>query len=127
MKKALLAILLAAMCGAGVAGPVRAESPAVTTLQIEGIKPGSAANVEALLKALPGVTQVKVSEELGIAVVIYNPAQSQVDDFTAAMKEAGHLATQAKADFQCTHCPATYAQDGTCIVCGGELEPVAKG
>ena len=127
MKKVFLAVLLAFVCGVGLSAPVQAETPAVTTLQIEGIKPGSGQQLENLLKALPGVSQVKVSEELGIAVVVHDPVQSKLDDFTKAMRASGHLASQAKANFHCTHCPATYAKDGTCIVCGSELEPISQG
>ena len=107
--------------------PVIAEEPAVraATLVVDGMALGSAAQVESSLKALPGVSQVKVSEEKGLAVVVYDPAQVQQEEFTRAMQAAGFLATFAKANFRCPTCPATYAEGGTCIVDGSTLEAVS--
>ena len=107
--------------------PVIAEESAVraATLEVAGMAPGSAAQVESALKALPGVSAVKVSEEAGIAVVVYDPAQVQQEEFTRAMQAAGFLATFAKANFRCPTCPATYAKDGNCVVDGSKLEAVS--
>lgn len=107
--------------------PAAAEDPSVraATLAVEGMAPGSASQVEGALKVLPGVSAVKVSEEAGLAVVVYDPAHVQQEEFTRAMQAAGFLATFAKASFRCPACPATYAENGTCIVDGSPLEAVS--
>ncbi len=96
-----------------------------STLVITGMAPGSAEKVKKTLEALPGVAQVKVSEEAGLAVVVYDPAQAKVEVFTRATQVAGYTATFAKANFRCPTCPATYAEGGECIVDGSTLEAVS--
>ena len=96
-----------------------------STLVITGMAPGSAEKVQKALEAVPGVAQVKVSEEAGLAVVVYDPAQVKTEEFTRAMQAAGYLATFAKANFRCPTCPATYAEAGKCIVDGSTLEAIS--
>lgn len=105
-----------------------AEQPAVqaATLKIP-MEPGSAEKIQKALGALPGVAQVEVSEEAGLAVVVYDPAKVQAQAFTDAMRSAGYLATLAKANYRCPTCPAVYEEDGRCIVDESELEEISIG
>ena len=129
MKAKFAVVLLAAAFGfAGIrVSSAEHASTQVTTFQVEGITPGSAQKIEKLLGALPGVAQVKVSEELGVAVVVYDPVKAKADEFSSAMKSSGYLSTLAKANFRCPHCTATYTEDGECIICNIPLEPVSQG
>ena len=95
------------------------------TLVMDRMPAGSSAQVESVLRDLPGVSLVKVDEAAGLAVVVYAPAQVQQEEFPRAMQSAGFLATFARANFRCTTCPATYAENGTCIVDGGALEAIS--
>ncbi len=126
MKRALacLSVLVIAL---SFVSPVLSEEPAVqaATLVVDGLTAESVSQVEAALKALPGVSAVKVSEAAGLAVVVYDPAQVKQDEFTKAMQSAGYLATFAKANFRCPACPATYEEAGTCIVDGSTLEAIS--
>lgn len=126
MKRAILGMYLLAVA-LFLASPSIAEVSAVqaSTLVITGMAPGSGDKVRKALEALPGVTQVKVSEEEGLAVVVYDPAKAKAEEFTRAMQTAGYLATFAKANFRCPTCPATYAEAGECIVDGSTLEAVS--
>ncbi len=126
MKKMMAGLSLLAMVLFFVS-PSVAEVSAVqaSTLVITGMAPGSADKVQKALEALPGVAQVKVSEEEGLAVVVYDPAKVKAEEFTRAMQEAGYLATFAKANFRCPTCPATYAEAGECIVDGSTLEALS--
>ncbi len=127
MKRALACLSVLVMVLSFVS-PVLSEELAVkaATLVVDGLPAGSTAQVEAALLALPGVSAVKVSEAAGLAVVVYDPAQVQQEEFTKAMQSAGFLATFAAANFKCPACPATYAEAGTCIVDGSALEAVAS-
>lgn len=98
----------------------------VTVLDIQGMKAGSAAQVEKALTALPGVSTVKADEQAGVAVVIFDPVKVKMDELTQAVRQAGYLAQFADARFQCSHCGAKYSKDGTCIVCGVPLEPATQ-
>ena len=129
MKAIVTAILLSAVVGfTGVPVSQAVEaSTQVTALQIQGMAAGSAEKIEKLLGSLPGVTQVKVSEDLGVAVIVYDPVKAKADEFSNAIKNAGYLSTLAKANFRCPHCTATYAREGECIICRVPLEPVSQG
>ena len=86
MRQAMAGLTLLAMALFFVS-PAVAEVSAVqaSTLVIRGMTPGSGEEVQKKLEALPGVAQVKVSEEEGLA------------EFTRALQVAGTLATYAKA------------------------------
>ena len=96
-----------------------------STLVITGMVPGSADKVQKALEAVPGVAQVKVSEEEGLAVVVYDPARAKTEDLSHAIQAAGYLSIFAKANFRCPTCPATYAEAGKCIVDGSTLEAIS--
>lgn len=126
MKQIIVGMQLLAMALFLVSPSVADVSAAqASTLVITGMAPGSADKVRKALEALPGVAQVKVSEEEGLAVVIYDPAKAKAEEFTRAMQAAGYLATFAKANFRCPACPATYAEAGNCIVDGSTLEAIS--
>ena len=93
-----------------------------TTLQIAGMIPGSASKVEALLKAVPGVTSAKAGEEMRAAVVMYDPNKVKPDDLIVALRKGGYMATVASTNYQCPMCKAVYSKDGLCVVCGAPLE-----
>ncbi|MBI3311946.1 MAG: cation transporter [Candidatus Omnitrophica bacterium] len=118
------AALFGAMAGLGLAE--QAVQQQAVTLDIQGMKAGSAAQVEQLLGKMPGVSTVKASDERGEAVVVFDPAQAQQEQFTRAMQEAGYLATFADARFSCPHCGAKYSKDGQCIICDVPLQPNAR-
>ena len=126
MKKMIAGLNLLAMA-LFLASPWVAEVSAVqaSTLVITGMAPGSADKVQKALETVPGVAQVKVSEEAGLAVVVYDPAKTKTEEFTRAMQAAGYVATFAKANFRCPTCPATYAEGGKCIVDGSTLEAIS--
>lgn len=126
MRQAILGMHLLAVA-LFLASPSIAEVSAAqaSTLVITGMAPGSGDKVQKALETLPGVSQVKVSEEEGLAVVIYDPSKAKAEEFTRAMQAAGYLATFAKANFHCPTCPATYAEAGECIVDGSTLEAVS--
>ena len=50
---------------------------------------GCVKNVTAVLKALPGVSEVKVALEAGTASIAYDPAKVGVEQFSAAIEDAG--------------------------------------
>jgi copper chaperone CopZ len=126
MKQILVGIHLLALALFSVSPSAAEVSTAqASTLVITGMAPGSADKVQKALEALPGVAQVKVSEEEGLAVVVYDPAKIKTEEFTRAMQEAGYLATFAKVNFRCPTCPATYAEAGECIVDGSTLEALS--
>lgn len=126
MRQAMIAVHLLAIALFWVS-PSAAEvsAPQASTLVITGMAPGSADKVQKALEAVPGVAQVKVSEEEGLAVVVYDPSKAKAEEFTRAMQAAGYLATFAKANFRCPKCPATYAEAGECIVDGSTLEALS--
>lgn len=126
MRQAILGMHLLAVA-LFLASPSVAEVSTVqaSTLVIRGMASGSGDKVQKALEALPGVAQVKVSEEEGLAVVVYDPAKVKTEEFTRAMQAAGYLATFAKANFRCPTCPATYAEAGQCIVDGSTLEAIS--
>lgn len=126
MKRALAGLSILALSLSAVS-PVLSEEPTVgaSTLSVQGMGPGAGATVKKALETLPGVLQVVVSEEAGVAVVVYDPARIQSDEFTRAVEASGYLATFAKADYRCPTCPATYAEAGRCLVDGTELEAVS--
>lgn len=120
----------AAAIVAAAQGLCIAEQPVqtqVTVLDIQGMKAGSAAQLEKVLSALPGVSTVKADEQAGVAVVVFDPAKVKTDELTQAVRQAGYLAQFADARFQCSHCGAKYSKDGTCIICGVPLEPATQG
>ena len=110
-----------------LASPSIAEMSNVqaSTLVIQGMAPGSGEKVRKELEAVPGVAQVKVSEEKGLAVVVYDPAKTKTEDLSHAIQAAGYLSIFAKANFRCPTCPATYAEAGKCIVDGSTLEAIS--
>ena len=121
---------LAVVMFAGATGFSLAEAASqqqVVTLDVQGMKAGSAAQVERLLSKLPGVSAVKASEEVGVAVVVYDPAQVQQEEFSRAMQDAGYRATFASSKYSCPHCGAKYSKDGKCIICDVPLEPTQQG
>lgn len=120
---AAAAIVLAAQGLCVAEQPVQRQ---VMVLDIQGMKAGSAAQVGKALAALPGVLTVKADEQVGVAVVIFDPAKAKMDDLTQAVRQAGYLAQFASARFSCPHCGAKYSKDGTCIVCGVPLKPTAQ-
>lgn len=99
----------------------------VATVQVQGmVSAEDQAAVEAALKNIPGVWQVKTSLDFEAAVVVYDPSQAKVQSFMDAVEDSGYLATLAQANFRCPKCTAHYEKDGTCVVCDIPLEPVAK-
>ena len=122
MKRALVLLSVFALVLSVVPSAHAETAVSASTLVINGLAADSAPQVEAALKALPGVTAVKVNEAAGLAVVVYDPALVQQEQLTQAVQSAGYLATFAAANFRCPSCPATYAEAGTCIVDGSTLE-----
>ncbi len=98
----------------------------VATLQIPGLTAAKEAKVEQTLKVIPGVFQVKASSSIQGAVIVYDPLKVQKDQFIQRVKDAGYLASFAKANYRCPHCKATYERNGKCIVCDIPLEPIPK-
>lgn len=118
-------VILAAAVGLCRADQVPAQQ--VVTLDIQGMKAGSAAQVEKALTALPGVSMVKVDEKVGVAVVGFDPVKTKQDELTRAVQQAGYLAQFADARFECPHCGAKYSKDGQCIICEVPLKPSVSG
>ncbi len=96
----------------------------VITLQIQGLAQEEAMDLEHGLGAVPGVSLVKVSSDLGVAVVVYDPVQVKPDLLSQKVQEAGHLASFAKANYKCPKCTAAYEKAGDCIVCHIPTEKV---
>lgn len=123
-----LSVILAVLLLASPVVPAQAiEGNQVTTLQVPGMTPGTQVRVEKTLQALPGVAQVKASAEIKAVVVVYDPMKVQSEQLIDAVKQAGFLATFAKANYRCPKCKASYEKKGSCIVDGAALEPVVKG
>ena len=124
----LLVIFLFALSAVPLTFAERA-APAnkVITLQISGMAPGASSKAEAIIRQLPGVAQVKASEEMGAMVIIYDPLKVKTEEFTAAMRQAGYLASFAKANYSCPKCKATYHRNGRCLICDVPLEEIKKG
>ena len=128
MKKLFGLLLILALGFFSV--PAGAEEPAaqrvkVTTLQVAGMIPGSAPKVEAILRGIPGVTQVKANEDMKAAVIIYDPLKVKQEEFLPVLHKAGYLASFAKANYRCPQCKANYSKDGICILCNVPLERAA--
>ena len=87
----VLSLFAVSLTAAGVA------TVQASTLVITGMASGSADKVQKVLEAVPGVAQVKVNEEAGLAVVVYDPVRAKAEEFTRAMQSASYLATFAKA------------------------------
>ncbi len=100
MRQAMAGLHLLAMA-LFLASPAVAEVSTVqaSTLVIRGMTPGSGDKAQKKLEALPGIAQVKVSEEEGL------------EEFTRAMQSAGTL--------------ARFAEAGKCIVDGSTPEAVS--
>lgn len=123
-----LSIILAALFVTAPVIPARAvEGNQVATLQVPGMTPAAKVRVEKTLQALPGVAAVKASTEIQAVVVVYDPMKVQTEQLIDAVKQAGFLATFAKANYRCSKCAATYEKDGRCVVDGAALEPAVQG
>ena len=97
MRQARIGIrLLVLSLFAGSLTAAEVATVQASTLVITGMAPGSANKVQKVLETLPGVIQVKVNEEEGLAVVVYDPARVTTEEFTRAMQSASNLATFAK-------------------------------
>ena len=61
------------------------------TLKVDGMSCGGCvANVERVLKAVPGVVTVKVQLSPGLAEVNFDPARTQVAALKTAVEAAGY-------------------------------------
>ena len=123
-----LSVILAVLLLVSPVIPAQAvEGNQVTTLQVPGITPATQVRVEKILQALPGVAGVKASAEIKAVVVVYDPMKVQSEQLINAIKQAGFLATFAKANYRCPKCKAGYEKKGRCIVDGTALESVVTG
>lgn len=123
-----LSIILVVLLLASPVIPAQAvEGSQVTTLQVPGMTSATQVRVEKILQALPGVAAVKASAEIKAVVVVYDPMKVQSEQLINAIKQAGFLATFAKANYRCPKCKAGYEKKGRCIVDGAALEPVVTG
>jgi copper chaperone CopZ len=70
----------------------------ITTLSIGGMTcNGCAKHVDAALRALPGVSAVKVQLAANTAEIVHDPQQSQADAMIAAIERAGYSAAVTPA------------------------------
>ena len=78
--------------GAGAGHPARAVIQNVE-LQVEGMSSeADAAQVEEGLRRVPGVASVRVELDRGVALVAFNPAQTNPEQLVAAAERAGYRA-----------------------------------
>ena len=58
-------------------------------ISVDDLKPDNLPALTQALEAVPGVTGVDFSLERSVAVIEFDPAQSNVDDFLRAVLKAG--------------------------------------
>ncbi len=127
--KPLMAIIV--VVAALALGPVSASAKTPVesvTLDIAGMR---CANCEMTIKgavsSIAGVQSVEASTPDKVAVIFFDPAKTDPEQFIRAIAQAGYIAYVAKNNYRCAHCKVMYSNLGQCIICEKMLAPVGSG